>query len=596
MLLVYGPRSASYDFGPGHPLTPRRFGPGIDLLRAVGAEPGLAPEPATDDDLGLCHSARYIEVVRRFSEQPYGGPAAGIGEGGDDPPFAGMHEAGAMVAGGSLRAIEAILRGDQEHAFHPGGGLHHAMPDRASGFCIYDDPALAIARARRDGLRVLYADLDVHHGDGVQAIHGSDPGVLTLSFHESGRYLFPGTGGVEELGQGTAAGTVVNVPLQPTTGEGPWLAAVRTLLPELAASFGPDLIVSQHGADSHAWDPLAHLRVTTTAMGEAARVVDAVAHRYAGGRWLATGGGGYDAYRVVPRSWSLVWLAGAHREVPSATPPAWRERWADEARRYGQAPLPASFTDEPNAGAPIDAAQTAAETRSRETALLVRRLVVPRLVREARDRGWWDPLGALGMGDPGESRMAVAGPASGLAPVAAARPQDRRSSAAGTPTILASVDAASWVRLTLAPGVLAPAHPAVAHALVVAGLLDGLRATVAVHDATVVGAVLSCRADGAARADLLAVGVAPAWRRHGLAGRLLEAHVEAIAHDEVALHAEVSVAERDPLDPLDGVLRRTVARRLLERVGCRVSPAEGAVGEADPSAITAIRPRAGGVS
>ena len=233
---------------------------------------------------------------------PFGSPEAGIGEGGDDPPFAGMHDAGAMVAGGSIRAVEAILRGDVEHAFHPGGGLHHAMPDRASGFCIYDDPALAIARARRDGLRVLYVDLDVHHGDGVQAIHWSDPGVLTVSVHETGRYLFPGTGGVGELGEGTAAGTSVNVPLEPETGEGAWLAAVQVLLPELAAAFGPDLIVSQHGADSHAWDPLAHLRVTTTAMGEAARLVDRLAHGSAGGRWLATGGGGYDAYRVVPRT------------------------------------------------------------------------------------------------------------------------------------------------------------------------------------------------------------------------------------------------------------------------------------------------------
>ena len=251
-----------------------------------------------------------------------------------------MHEAAAAVAGGSIGAMEAILGGDVEHAFHPGGGLHHAMPERASGFCIYDDPALAIARARQNGLRVLYVDLDVHHGDGVQAIHWADPGVLTLSFHETGRYLFPGTGGLGELGEGVAAGTAVNVPLEPGTGEGPWLAAVRALLPELAAAFGPDVIVSQHGADSHAWDPLAHLRVTTTAMGAAARLVDLVAHRYAGGRWLATGGGGYDVYRVVPRSWSLVWLAGAHREVPAAIPPAWRERWAGEALRYGQAPLP----------------------------------------------------------------------------------------------------------------------------------------------------------------------------------------------------------------------------------------------------------------
>ena len=184
-------------------------------MRAVGAEPGLAPEPAPDDELLWCHTQRYIDIVRGFSADPFGMPAAGIAEGGDVPPFAGMHEAGAMVAGGTLRALEAILRGDVEHAFHPGGGLHHAMADRASGFCIYDDPALAIARARQDGLRVLYVDLDVHHGDGVQAIHWDDPAVMTVSFHETGRYLFPGTGGVDELGDGVAAGTSVNVPLEP---------------------------------------------------------------------------------------------------------------------------------------------------------------------------------------------------------------------------------------------------------------------------------------------------------------------------------------------------------------------------------------------
>src|SRR6185369_4751488 len=211
----------------------------------------LAPEPATDEELRWCHTARYLDVVKRFSHE--GAAAgwleaeAGIGP-GDDPPFPGMHEAAAAVAGGSIRAMEAILRDEVAHAFHPGGGLHHAMASRASGFCIYDDPALAIARARQAGRRVLYVDLDVHHGDGVEAIHAADPGVLTVSFHESGRYLFPGSGFVDELGEGTAAGTVVNVPLEPTTGEDAWLAAVRSLLPELAAAFGPDVVVSQHGA------------------------------------------------------------------------------------------------------------------------------------------------------------------------------------------------------------------------------------------------------------------------------------------------------------------------------------------------------------
>jgi acetoin utilization protein AcuC len=356
-LLVFGPRSLDYDFGPSHPLTPRRFGPGIDLLRQVGAEPGLAPEPASDDDLLMCHTDRYLEVVKRFSAGGAGSAESqgGIGEWGDNPPFPGMHEASAAVAGGSIRAIEAILRGDVEHAFHPGGGLHHAMPERASGFCIYDDPALGIARARREGLRVLYVDLDVHHGDGVEAIHAADPGVLTVSFHESGRYLFPGTGFADEVGEGPAAGTVVNVPLPPDTGDGAWLDAVTSLVPELAAEFRPDLVVSQHGADSHVLDPLAHLRNTVTAMAAAARLVHDLAHEHAGGRWLATGGGGYDVYRVVPRSWSLVWLAAAHRDIPAETPEAWRDRWAEEALRYGQAPLPLTFDDPPTPTEPATA-------------------------------------------------------------------------------------------------------------------------------------------------------------------------------------------------------------------------------------------------
>src|SRR4051812_8018787 len=231
-LLVFGPRSTTYDFGPQHPLTPRRFGPGIDLLRAVGAEPSIEPEPATDEQLRAVHEAAYIDAVRRFSEDPGAAddPAVGIGS-LDNPAFAGMHEAAAAVAGGSLRAMDAILRGETRHAYHPGGGLHHAMPARASGFCIYDDPALAIARARAEGLRVLYVDLDVHHGDGVQEIFYSDPGVLTVSFHESGRYLFPQTGFADELGVGPAAGTAVNVPFEPYSGEASWLPAVQSLVP-----------------------------------------------------------------------------------------------------------------------------------------------------------------------------------------------------------------------------------------------------------------------------------------------------------------------------------------------------------------------------
>jgi len=550
-LLVYGPRSASYDFGPSHPLTPRRFGPAIDLLASVGAEPGLAPEPAPEGDLALCHAREYIAEVRRFSEDPLGPPAAGIGWGGDNPAFAGMHDAAAMVAGGSLRAIEAILRGDVEHAFHPGGGLHHAMRERASGFCIYNDPALAIARARRDGLRVLYVDLDVHHGDGVEALFRDDPGVLTISFHEDGRYLFPGSGAAGDVGRGNAAGTIVNVPFEPHAGDAAWLPAVRSIVPPLAAAFGPDLVVSQHGADSHAWDPLAHLRVTTTAMGAAARILDAIAHRHARGRWLSTGGGGYDAYRVVPRSWSLVWLAGAHRDAPGLTPAPWRDRWAQEAARHGQTPLPESFTDEPNVGERVDTRHQAADEASASVTAAVRETLVPGLLRAAEKRGWWSPDDAV----PSEV-------APGTGP-------------GGAPVVI-DLDAVTLDRLRLAPRVIPPANPSSGRALVGRALTSGAKGTAAVVDGVVVG--LGIVADG----ELLGLGVAPAYRRAGLGGALLRR----LAGDG-ELQATITVAERDPVEPLGGSLRASIARRLLERAGFEVRSEGGAIGRIDAAALVA---------
>jgi acetoin utilization protein AcuC len=564
-LLVFGPNSVRYDFGPSHPLTPRRFGPGIDLLEHVGARPGLAPEPASDDELLMCHTAAYIAAVKRFSTDPWGPPEAGIGPGGDNPSFAGMHKAGAAVAGGSVLAIEAVLRGDAEHAFHPGGGLHHAMPDGAAGFCIYDDPALAISRARREGLRVLYLDFDVHHGDGVQAIHWADPGVLTLSFHESGRYLFPGTGFLDEIGEGEAAGTSLNVALEPGVGERAWLAAVSSLVPAAAAAFGPDVVVSQHGADTHAWDPLAHLRVTTTAMGEAARLVDRVAHRWAGGRWLSTGGGGYDAYRVVPRAWSLVWLAGAHLPAPAATPVAWRDRWAVEAGRFGQAPLPATFEDEPNAGEPLDGEQQAAEGASLAGLGLVEMVAVPALLREAARRGWWDAAEDLvapsvGVGGGG-------------------------GSPAGEATLLDPLTAADLARLALAPRVVPPFDPAAAKELLLAALrLTDSVAVAAVAGDAIVG--LAVAGPSGAPRQLLALGVAPAFRRQGLAGRLLSALAAQVDGEVEAL---VTVAERDPVEPLDHALRASIARRLLERAGFSVEAADAPLMRVDPYAQRATR-------
>jgi GNAT superfamily N-acetyltransferase len=338
---------------------------------------------------------------------------------------------------------------------------------------------------------------------------------------------------------------------------------VTLLVPELAATFGPDMIVSQHGADSHAWDPLAHLNVTTTAHGAAARLVDSVAHMHGQGRWLATGGGGYDAYRVVPRTWALTWLAGAHREVPEMTPPAWRDRWASEAARYGQAPLPERFDDEPNAGLRDDAMQAAAEDRAVGVAALVRRVLVPRLVQVGRDRGWWDPMARVSTDMPG------------------AEP------AGGTPTILPAVDAATWARLALAPWAIAPADPRRAHALVLAGLADGARVTAAVVGRNVVGLAIS-RVDDAvdgASEELLALGVEPGHRRQGLAGRILHAH----RSPERPSTALVTLAERDVLEPLAREDRASIARGLLTNAGYRVEKAPEPVRSVDPQAIVARR-------
>jgi acetoin utilization protein AcuC len=588
-LLVFGPWSTRYDLGPGHPLTTRRFGPGIDLLREVdGGTPAmLEPAPATDEVLAGVHDRSYIETVQRISHAPHGSAEAGIGP-GDTPAFAGMHEAAAAVAGGSVAAMEAILAGRVRHAFHPGGGLHHAMRDRASGFCVYNDPALAIRRARQDRKRVLYVDLDVHHGDGVQALHLGDPGVLTVSIHQSGRTLFPGTGAVGELGDGVAAGTAVNLPLDPGTGEDGWLGALRRVLPELAAAFRPDLVVSQHGADAHAWDPLANLRVTTTAMGEAARLVDRIAHRWASGRWLATGGGGYDAYRVVPRAWALVWLAALHRDAGRDVPEAWRARWADEAERYGQAPLPTRLEDNPNAGLRPDGAQELGDRRAYETAALVRELVVPALVRAAAEHGWWNADRDLRDAQASATRAAAAREVSGAAVSVIGGAVDHSSP---PPEILADVDPATWSRLRLAPRVLSPADPAVAHRLVQEALRSGSPATVsvAVSDAEVVGAVLSCSDRGSRR--LLAVGVAPARRRQGLASVLLERHLGAVGTPDgrEPWTGLVTVAERDPFEPLPRATRASVARRLFERAGFEVTRPPGPLGVADPYAMEGRR-------
>lgn len=345
-MLVYSPEVVDYDFGPQHPLRPERVMLTRELIAAYGLLADGAEIPAraaTDEELLLVHTEPYLDAVRRAGAgEP--GPWDRFGFGpGDNPIFPGMHEASALIAGASIEAAAAVLDGRADHAFNPAGGLHHAMADRASGFCVYDDPAIAIAWTLERGIeRVAYVDVDVHHGDGVQAIFYDDPRVLTISIHESGRYLFPGTGSVSERGTGDAEGTSVNVPLPPYTGDEAWLEAFHDVVSPLVRRFAPQVLVTQLGCDTHHTDPLAHLMLTTRAYREVARALHALAHEVCDGRWVATGGGGYQWARVVPRAWTIAFAEMAEREIPDELPHAWLARAAELAG----SPVPERLSEE----------------------------------------------------------------------------------------------------------------------------------------------------------------------------------------------------------------------------------------------------------
>lgn len=330
--VVFDDELISYDFGAGHPLSPVRVDLTVRLARAMGVfdlpDLSLVAAPtATEDQLELVHSARYIEVVQRLSDDPHRSDLEhGLGT-GDTPTFAGMHQASAHIVGASLEAARRVWTGESLHAVNVSGGLHHAMAESASGFCIYNDPAIAIGWLLAQGAqRVAYVDVDVHHGDGVQAAFYNDPRVLTISLHESPRTLFPGTGDSTESGGPDAKGSAVNVPLPPGTADGGWLRAFHAVVPELLRAFSPDILVTQHGCDSHLDDPLAHLMLSVDGQRAAHLALHELAHEVCDGRWVATGGGGYAIVTVVPRSWThlLAVIGGSPLDPQSAIPPEWR--------------------------------------------------------------------------------------------------------------------------------------------------------------------------------------------------------------------------------------------------------------------------------
>ena len=318
-----------YDFGADHPLRPERVLLTYDSIDDLGlaARPGVTEVPglvASVDEVLAVHAADYVDAVIAADEGRLDPRAAfeyGLGT-SDNPIFPGMHAASLAVCGASLAAAEAVASDATVTAFNPAGGLHHARRREASGFCIYNDPAVAIAhlRRRRPDWRVMYIDVDVHHGDGVQWIFYDDPRVLTLSLHQSGRYLYPGTGFTDETGAGGGRGTAANVPLPPYTGQTDYLWALERVLGELGAAFQPDVLVTQLGADTHHGDPLANLALTMPAYPVMARLLHDAAREWCAGRWVATGGGGYQATTVVPKVWTIHFaeMAGAPDTVPSS--------------------------------------------------------------------------------------------------------------------------------------------------------------------------------------------------------------------------------------------------------------------------------------
>jgi len=379
---IWGDQLASYRFTAQHPLNPRRLQLTVELLGRMGLigdeqAPIVAPRYAEADELEAVHDVAYLEAVRAASADPE--PRAGyatFGLGSEDVPLVpGMDEAARLVCGATLTAAEWVMTGRATRAFSIAGGLHHARRAEAAGFCIYNDLAIAIRWLQRHyGSRVMYIDIDAHHGDGVQWLCYDDPGVLTVSFHESGAFLFPGTGFIDELGDGDGYGYSVNVPLDAHTEDGSFLESFNGLVPELAAHFRPDVILLQAGCDAHVLDPLTHLRCTTGLYEHVTRLACELADRYCGGRLIATGGGGYAVYTVVPRAWALVWGALRGLRLDDELPLDWCRSLRLESGRD----VPATLRDPTEAFPPAPRrAEIAANNRRTVTA--VRQQVLPLL-------------------------------------------------------------------------------------------------------------------------------------------------------------------------------------------------------------------------
>ena len=343
-LVLYHDRYQAYNFGPEHPFSPQRLAMLVDLLQALDVwTPPTDPPVATRDDILRVHAESLVEQVEAAAAGTPQPNARQFGlDTADVPIFDDMDAATRGLVGGTLHGARCIVDGIADRVLQLGGGLHHARRELVSGFCVYNDLSVAIHALREADLRVAYLDIDVHHGDGVQWIHYDDPDVLTLSLHESGRYLFPGTGGVSELGDEPGHGLSLNVPLEPYTEHESYLECFDRVVPYAIEHFAPDVIVAQCGADAHFSDPLADLMLTTQTYEQLFRQIIGLADDHTDSRLLLTLGGGYR-FDATVRVWALLYLIANDLDLPDELPATWRTTWE---KRLGE-PLSSTLHDAP---------------------------------------------------------------------------------------------------------------------------------------------------------------------------------------------------------------------------------------------------------
>ena len=364
-LFIYSEEQLTYKFNDDHPFNHVRLNLTHDLLRDMGALKDnhiIPPRMATDEEIALIHDTSYIEAVKAAGEGKLSaGVANNYGLGTEDTPiFPHMHEASALLVGGTLTAVDKVMTGESQHALNLGGGLHHGFRGKASGFCIYNDSSIAIEYMRKKyGARVLYVDTDAHHGDGVQWAFYEDHDVCTFSIHETGRYLFPGTGAVSEKGAGQGFGYSINIPLDAFTEDESFIHCYETALRELIEFFKPDVLFTQNGADAHYHDPLTHLSTTIKTYHYIPKVAHELAHEYCDGKWIAVGGGGYDIWRVVPRAWAIIWLEMTNQKdlIEEELPESWLKKWQPKS----PVTIPPKWSDPENMYPPIPRKQEITE-------------------------------------------------------------------------------------------------------------------------------------------------------------------------------------------------------------------------------------------